>query len=127
MTFKLSERSLNNLEGVHPDLAKVVHRAIEITPYDFVIIEGLRSVEKEKAMVAAGKSQTMHSRHLTGKAVDFMALVNGKGTWETKYYEQIANAFLQAGAELNIPVVWGGSWKTIKDNDHIELNRNFYK
>ncbi len=126
MTFKLSQRSLDNLVGVHPDLIKVVEKTITITPYDFVIIDGLRTLEKEAEMVAQGKSQTMNSRHLTGHAVDFAALVEGVVSWEVKFYEQIANAFLQAAASLNVPIVWGGSWMKLKDNDHIELSKAFY-
>lgn len=124
--FCFSQRSEDNLIGVHPDLIKVANRALELTAIDFGIIEGLRSVEKEREMVAEGKSQTMNSRHLTGHAIDFAAYIGNVLTWEEKYYNQIADAFLQAAAELKIPIIWGGSWVTLKDLDHIELNRAFY-
>ena len=127
MVFSLSEKSLHMLEGVHEDLAKVVKEAIKITTVDFGVTEGLRSVTRQKQLVKDGKSQTMLSRHLTGHAVDLVAYVNGKVTWEGKYYDQIANAMLQAAAKLNIPIVWGGSWKTLVDKPHFELNKNFYK
>lgn len=127
MVFNLSEKSLHMLEGVHEDLVKVVKEAIKITPIDFGVTEGLRSVTRQRQLVKDGKSQTMLSRHLTGHAVDLVAYVNGKVTWEGKYYNQIANAMLESAAKLDIPIIWGGTWKTLVDKCHFELNKNFYK
>ena len=76
MTFKLGPRSVARLKGVHPDLVKVVERAIQLTPVDFTVLEGLRSLERQKALVAAGASQTLKSRHLDGHAVDLGAWVD---------------------------------------------------
>ncbi|VWD18787.1 hypothetical protein BCO18442_03762 [Burkholderia contaminans] len=101
----------------------VVRRALELSEVDFGVTEGMRTQERQRELVAAKKSQTMNSRHLTGHAVDVMAYVNGAGTWEWKYYEDIARAFKQAAAELGIPIVWGGDWKTLKDGVHFELAR----
>jgi len=126
MSFKLSKRSLSKLEGVHPDLVKVVKRAISLTEVDFSVTEGLRSVTRQKELVALGASQTMRSRHLTGHAVDVVALVDGKVNWDFKYYETIADAMLKAGAELNVPIVWGGLFKTLKDGVHFELHKGKY-
>ena len=119
--FKFSQRSENNLKGVNPDLVKIVRRALQISPVDFGITEGLRTVERQRQLVAAGKSQTMNSRHITGHAVDVFAYPTSAGSWEWKYYEQIATAFKQAAKELNIPVEWGGDWKTLKDGPHFQL------
>lgn len=124
--FTLSRASLGKLGAVHPDLIRVVKRAIEITTVDFGITEGLRSVDKQKKMVAEGKSQTMLSRHLTGHAVDVAAYVDGRASWDFGLYEKIADAFLKAGAEFDIPIVWGGYWKTLKDGCHFELHRGKY-
>lgn len=131
MPFKLSLRSQNNLEGVHPDLIKVVQRAIKITSIDFGIIDGLRTVTEQKANVAKGASKTMLSRHLTGHAVDVGAYVdgqyiNGDTPSEYRLYEQIADAFKIAAHQLGIPIVWGGDWKTLKDGCHFELDRRVY-
>ena len=125
--FKLSEKSLSRLEGVHDDLVKVVKRAIEISDVDFVVGEGLRTVERQKELFRQGASKTMNSRHLTGKAVDLFAIVAGKITWHPAPYDKIANAMLQAAAELKVPIVWGKDFKTLVDLVHFELNRNFYK
>lgn len=119
--FKFSQRSENNLKGVNPDLVKIVRRALQLSPVDFGITEGLRTVERQRQLVAAGKSQTMNSRHITGHAVDVFAYPTSAGSWEWKYYEQIATAFKQAAKELNIPVEWGGDWKTLKDGPHFQL------
>lgn len=119
--FKFSQRSENNLKGVNPDLVKIVRRALQLSPIDFGITEGLRTVERQRQLVAAGKSQTMNSRHISGHAVDVFAYPTSAGSWEWKYYEQIATAFKQAAKELDIPVEWGGDWKTLKDGPHFQL------
>ena len=125
--FKFSQRSENNLKGVNPDLVKIVRRALQLSPVDFGITEGLRTVERQRQLVAAGKSQTMNSRHISGHAVDVFAYPTSAGSWEWKYYEQIATAFKQAAKELNIPVEWGGDWKTLKDGPHFQLPHTKYQ
>ncbi len=124
--FKFSQRSENNLKKVNPDLVKIVRRALQLSPVDFGITEGLRTVERQRQLVAAGKSQTMNSRHISGHAVDVFAYPTSAGSWEWKYYEQIATAFKQAAKELNIPVEWGGDWKTLKDGPHFQLPHEKY-
>lgn len=119
--FKLSRRSLDKLKGVHPDLISVVKRAIELTEVDFVVIEGLRTLERQKELVKKGASQTINSRHLTGHAVDLGAWVDNKISWNWAYYYKIADAMKQASQELNIPIEWGGDWKTFKDGPHYQL------
>lgn len=127
--FKLSEKSLNKLEGVHDDLVEVVKLAITLSLVDFSVGEGLRSVERQKQLVKEGKSKTMLSRHLTGHAVDLWAIdpETKKVTWESKYYDMIANAMFEAAAKLGIPLGWGGNWKTFKDLVHFELPKSFEK
>lgn len=114
------------MKGIHPDLERVAYRALELTTVDFVVVEGLRSLETQRRYVAEGKSQTMNSRHLSGKALDYIAFVGGKGTYDAKAMKVVADAFKQAGKELDIPVDWGGDWKSFKDTPHIELNRTAY-
>lgn len=125
--FILSQRSIDKLRGVHPDLVRVVHRAIQLTPIDFAITCGTRSQEEQRQLVAEGKSRTMNSRHLTGHAVDFVALVDGRASWEMKHYQQIAQAFKHAALELGIAIVWGGDWAKFRDGPHIELDRRVYQ
>ena len=125
--FKLSERSMNRLEGIHEDLVRVVRAAIQISTVDFFVIEGLRTVERQKELFAGGASKTMNSRHITGHAVDLGAIVSGKVTWHPAVYHKIADAMFQAGANENVPLTWGGNWLSFPDLVHFELNRNFYK
>ena len=120
MTFALGAKSLARLEGVHPDLVRVVKRAIEITPIDFTVTEGLRTVERQRALVAAGASQTMKSRHITGHAVDLAAIVMGEVRWDWPLYAKLAGAMKAAARELAIPLEWGGDWK-MKDGPHFQL------
>ncbi|WP_156293349.1 M15 family metallopeptidase [Serratia oryzae] len=124
--FRFSQRSEGNLVGVNPALVKVVRRALELSTVDFGVTEGLRSKERQKELLAAGKSQTQNSRHLTGHAVDVVAYVGKDISWEWKYYEQIAAAFKAASAELHIPIEWGGDWKTLKDGPHFQLTHKDY-
>lgn len=118
--FKLSQRSIDRLSGVHPDLVSVVKHAIERSEVDFMVTEGLRSKERQKELVAAGASKTMNSRHITGHAVDLAAYVNGI-RWDWPLYEKIAKAMKQAAYELNIRIEWGGDWKSFKDGPHFQI------
>ena len=126
MTFGLSSKSQLKLALVHPDLKLVVEDAIKITTVDFAVIEGLRTLNRQRELVAAGASRTMNSRHLHGLAVDLAALVGGKITWQPPVYNQIAEAMLTAAAKLQIPIVWGGGWLSFPDLVHFELSRKFY-
>lgn len=130
MSFKLGKRSLSNLEGVHPDLVKVVNRAIALTQVDFTVIEGLRTKERQAQLLKEKKTTTLNSRHLTGHAVDLAAwvIVGDKGTvsWDWKHYYIIEKAMKQAASELKIPIEWGGDWKRFKDAPHWQLPFNKY-
>jgi len=124
MTFKLSDKSLNRLQGVHPDLVKVVKRAIEITPVDFVVVEGLRTKSRQAYLLDAGKSRTMNSFHLTGHAVDLAPIVDGKVSWDWKFFHPMADAMKQAASELDVKLTWGGNWKTFPDGPHFQIERS---
>jgi peptidoglycan LD-endopeptidase CwlK len=90
--YELSQRSLSKLEGVDDRLITVVCKAIQLTDVDFGVIQGLRTIEEQKALVAKGASKTMKSKHLDGLAVDLMAYIDGRGSWELNVYDNIANA-----------------------------------
>jgi peptidoglycan L-alanyl-D-glutamate endopeptidase CwlK len=110
VSFTLSQRSLNNLTGVQPALVAVVKRAIQLTKVDFGVIEGVRTAARQAELVAAGASQTMTSKHLTGHAVDLMAYIGDRASWELNLYDDIADAMKAAAIELNTPLRWGGAW-----------------
>lgn len=129
--FTLGARSKTRLQGVHPDLVKVVQRAIEITTVDFTVLEGVRSPERQRVLVASGASQTLNSRHIPGqdgyaKAVDLGAWVDDQVDWSWPLYSKLAQAMKTASQEVNVPIEWGGDWKTFKDGPHFQLPKKEY-
>lgn len=126
MSFRLSKRSFLRMEGVHPDLQRVVVAAMTTTPVDFMVTEGVRSLDRQGALFRAGASRTLRSRHLTGHAIDIAALIDGKVRWDWPLYERISVAFKEASVSLGIPIVWGGDWKRLRDGPHYELDRKTY-
>ena len=126
MKFKLGTRSRKNLEGVHPDLVKVVELAITITEVDFMVIEGIRSEQRQWELVAAGASTTTRSRHLTGHAVDLAAWVDNTIRWDWPLYHRIAASMFKAAHALDIPIEWGGHWPSFPDGPHFELPHEEY-
>jgi len=127
MTRKFSARSLKNLAGVHPDLRRVIDRALQESPLDFVVIEGLRTKERQRQLVAEGASKTMNSRHITGHAVDLLPIgPNGKAAFDWPLYNRLAPAVKAAAASEGVAINWGGDWRTFKDGPHFELDREAY-
>jgi peptidoglycan LD-endopeptidase CwlK len=142
MGYKLGLRSKQRLSGVHPDLVAVVKRAIEISEQDFSVTEGIRHIERQRMLVATGKSTTMNSRHLTGHAVD---LVPYPVSWDWEHFYPIADAVILAAKEVDVPIRWGGNWQVndvrqwdgsalelrqsytgeFNDGPHIEIPRGF--
>jgi len=119
--FSLSQKSFGKMQGVHPDLVKIVCLAIQLTECDFTVLEGLRTEERQKQLVASGASKTLRSRHLTGHAVDLGAILGGQVQWAWPLYHKLAAAMKKASVELGIPVEWGGDWKSFKDGPHFQL------
>lgn len=133
--FNLSQRSEKNLLGVNPELVRVVRRAIQITQVDFMVIEGLRSAERQRELVTKGSSQTLNSRHLTGHAVDCAPLIAGAIPWnDQSKFKAVADAMFQAAKELGVKIRWGGDWnengrsddERFYDGPHFELRRQEY-
>jgi peptidoglycan L-alanyl-D-glutamate endopeptidase CwlK len=140
MAFNLSNRSKGKLEGVHPDMVAVVERAIELTKVDFGVTYGVRTVEEQERLVAAGRSQTMKSKHLvqdTGfsHAVDVVAYDGSDVVWELNVYDDICDAFKEAAIEKGVAIKWGAAWSegdirtyegTAEDamNNYIDLRRS---
>jgi peptidoglycan LD-endopeptidase CwlK len=99
MTFKLSQRSLDKLDGVDEKLVATVKLAIAVAKIDFGVICGLRTMEEQRVLVDKGASKTMRSKHLDGKAVDLMAYIGSRGSWELNLYDDIADAMKEAAVE----------------------------
>jgi len=126
MSFRLSQRSRAALQGVHPDLVAVVEAAIELTPVDFMVTEGLRTAARQAELLRAGASRTLNSRHLTGHAVDVAAWVDGQVRWDWPLYPRIAEAFKAAAKGRGVRLIWGGDWPRLRDGPHFELDRGAY-
>lgn len=126
MTFQLSARSRARLRGVHPALVGVIEAAILETPVDFMVTEGLRTPERQAALVRAGASRTLRSRHLTGHAVDVAAVVGGAVRWDWPLYPRIAAVLKTTAARRGIALIWGGDWPRLRDGPHFELDRRVF-
>lgn len=105
--FKFGKRSEESLQGVNPVLVKVIRRALELSAVDFTVIEGLRTSQRQAALVASGASQTMNGRHLTGNAVDIIPVGT---TWKIDEFRPILKAVKQAGDELGVKLRFGINW-----------------
>jgi len=126
MTIILGQRSLSRLEGVHPDLVRVVKKAAALSDLDFTVLEGIRSVERQKQLVSQGASRTMNSRHITGHAVDLAPMIAGEVRWDWPLYHKLAKIIKSAAADEKVPLQWGGDWRAFKDGPHWELPWKFY-
>ncbi|WP_434628293.1 M15 family metallopeptidase [Chromobacterium sp. CV08] len=125
--FSFSERSLRLMDGVHPDLLKVVRRAMETTSGDFVVLEGVRSPDRQRQLFENGASRTLNSRHLTGHAIDLAPWVDQQIPWQDwSAFAALAQTMKHAARELDVPLTWGGDWKNLKDGPHFELPRESY-
>ncbi len=122
MPYKLGSRSRAELKGVHPDLVKVVERAIEITEQDFIVFDGLRTAADQNALYRRGASQRdgyrRKSEHQVqasgyGQAVDLVPWINGKPVWDWDAIYLIADAMVQAAKELGVRLRWGGCWQEV--------------
>jgi len=140
MAFKLSNRSLKKLEGVHPDMVATVKRAIELTNVDFGVTYGVRTLAEQKKLYESGRSQTMKSKHLIqgdgySHAVDLVAYDGSDVIWEINVYDNIADAMAAAAMEVGCAIKWGAAWSvgniarydgTMEDamNEYIDLRRS---
>ena len=126
MTYYLGNRSKQRLEGIHSDLVKVVELAIGLTEVDFTVLEGMRTLTRQKELVKRGASTTLNSRHLTGHAVDIGAYVDGEVRWDWPLYHRMAIAMKQAALELKVDLEWGGDWQSFPDGPHYQLSWKTY-
>ena len=130
----LNARSIANLKVVDTRLVAVVTRAAELSTVPFAVTEGRRTLSRQKQLVAQGASKTLRSRHLTGHAVDVVAYVGTRISWELPFYFHIRDAMFQAAKELGVTLRWGGDWdgdgsssdESFVDSPHFELPRSIY-
>ena len=131
--YYLGATSIKRLNGVHPDLRRVVERAITIAKNDFGVTEGKRTIERQKVYFDAGKSKTMDSMHIPkvdgySHAVDLYCR-NSKGqvTWEHKWFRWVIQAMMTAAILEGVPIKAGGLWRDFLDSPHFELDQEYYK
>lgn len=127
----LSKSSLQHLDMVHPDLRRVVYRCEELHEIDFIVTEGVRTIEAQKKLYDAGASQTMRSRHIPGAsgwacAVDLAVQVGGVVRWDWPLYRILSTHMKEAARIEGVPLEWGGDWKDFKDGPHFQLPWNLY-
>lgn len=119
--YTFSKRSLDKLKGVDASLVKVMTKTLQQSPIDFCITQGLRTTQEEEEYVKEGKSCTMHSKHLTGKAVDIACIVGGKVTWDMRFYKEVADIAKSTAEGIGVKLTWGGDWHTLVDGCHFEI------
>lgn len=117
----ISDRCRKRMAGVQPDLVRVIERAAKDPDASFIVTEGLRTVERQKELVAAGRSKTMNSRHITGHAVDLAVIKDGKAVWDANSYRALAVIVKRAAKEEGVRIEWGGDWKGFFDGPHFQL------
>lgn len=132
--YKLSKRSLERLNNVHPDLVYVIKLALELGIIDFSVVEGVRSLETQKEYVDKGVSRTLNSKHLIqsdgyGHAVDLypypidMAKVNKGNAQEVAKFGLMAGVIKAVAKNAGIDIIWGGEWKSFFDAPHFEIRK----
>lgn len=113
----MNERDITRLRGVHPDICRVLHDV----DYPFVVVEGVRTIERQRELMAAGKTKTLNSRHLTGHAVDIAPLVDGRISWEWRHFNELARAVRSSCKRCGVVLEWGGDWKRFPDGPHWQI------
>ncbi|KMQ70303.1 M15 family metallopeptidase [Chryseobacterium koreense] len=145
MKYQLGQRSLANLQGVHPDLVKVMKAAIVNSPVDFTITEGLRTTKRQQELFAQGrttpgvkvtnvngvKNLSNHQDEADGRkdglgqAVDLYPFFEGKVQVNHKdtiaRLKDIAAHIKKTAKDMGIKIVWGGDWKSPYDPPHFQL------
>lgn len=121
MGFQLSPASIRILQNVHPDIRSIVVKAAALSEVEFIVTEGMRTVERQRLLFAKGASKTMQSRHLTGHAVDLAAKIGGEVRWDWPLYHKLAFAMKSAAVQLGLPLEWGGDWRNFQDGPHFQL------
>lgn len=117
----LNRSSLLRLKGVDQRLIDVLKAAAQTTQIPFQVTEGLRTKERQQYLVKTGKSRTMNSYHLKGKAVDLVAMPGGEVSWNLADYKKIDASMQKAAKKLGVKITWGGTWKSIVDGPHWQI------
>lgn len=142
MAITLGQRSLARLEGVHPDLVRVIKRAAAMARpnEDFSVQEGVRTLARQKELYAQGRTKpgkivtwTLKSNHFRnaktgfGHAVD---LTPFPLDWDNlARFDALANLIFRAASIEGVRIRWGADWdqdgkpreRGESDSPHFEL------
>jgi peptidoglycan L-alanyl-D-glutamate endopeptidase CwlK len=121
MAYAFGKRSKDRMKGLHPDIIRVMERAIADTDLDFTVLEGLRTYERQRVLYRQKATRTMRSRHLTGHAIDVAPLIGGEVSWDWPLYNRLAKIIKEAAAKEGVPLEWGGDWESFRDGPHWQL------
>lgn len=147
--YRFSRNSEARIATVHPDLQRVVRRALTLTPIDFAVVQGLRTQDQQDRYYGKGRSAaqckaagvnpeyarpdeakvtwTRNSNHIGGRAVDIAPMVDGLIVWDDNgkrgLWPKLAAAFKEAAKLEGVRITWGGDWQKTKDRPHFELAR----
>ncbi|RCH53952.1 M15 family peptidase [Mucilaginibacter hurinus] len=136
--YQFGQASKSVLIGVHPNLMRVIKEAIKTSPFDFTIVEGVRTTARQQQLYAQGRATKgpivtyadgvrKKSNHQPkadgyGYAIDFVPFINGRTDWNADAeFTLIARHIQKVGSDLGIRITWGGDWKRPVDKPHIEL------
>ncbi len=133
----LNTLSEKRLQGVNAALVNVVHRAVKALPFPIMVVEGLRTKQRQQELYNQGRTTpgkvvtwTLQSKHIEGRAVDLAPLIDGAVDWnDLKKFDAIAKAMQAAAKELGVSIRWGADWnqngkareKGETDSPHFEL------
>lgn len=123
----LDAKSKEKIKGVDERLVQVVEKASGMVPFPTRVIEGVRTRERQAELYAQGRTKpgkivtwTMNSKHIDGKAVDFVPYVNNSIPWnDVLLFTVLGKAMFEAAKELDIPIRWGYDW----DNDGVLMEK----
>lgn len=119
MGFSLTSADERKLVGVNARLVAVVKRLALTAPSRFMVVEGLRTKQRQRLLVKERKSKTMNSKHLVGRAVDIVPIVGGRVSWLWPDFEPLIDQAKRVAVELNVPIEFGYDWGW--DAPHMEL------
>ena len=108
--FTLTSADERKLVGVNSRLVSVVRGVALIAPVRFKVVEGMRTMTRQRQLLKEGKTKTLSSKHLIGRAVDIAPIVDGKVSWDWKHFTPLVSCARAVSADLGVPLVFGYDW-----------------
>ena len=139
--YVFSQNSLNRLKGVSPKLVELAKKVITISPFDFLIVAGLRTAEEQNRLYQQGrttqglkvtncdgyKNKSRHQAKSDGysHAIDIAIYdpnITGKIDWDSvNKYKAVVDVFKREAVKIGFEIEWGGDWTSFKDYPHIQI------